>query len=273
LLLAGTAACHGSRPDRWRFARAAASVAQSAGGFGDAGAGLFDQLETMAARVERRGAEPAAAATALARGLFEDFGFVREVDSTDLRFVLLPGVLRHRRGNCVGLGVLYLALAEALGFKAHGVLMPGHFYVQQRGPGAPRNVELLRRGEAMSDAWYRWRFPPPSAAARYYATPLSNEQVLGVVEYDVGNERRRQKHLSEARAAYLRAVRLFPTFAEAHASLGTVQHLLGELRSAASSYRAARALNPHLPGLDANVQLLDAELLQGAEATEAAAEE
>jgi regulator of sirC expression with transglutaminase-like and TPR domain len=221
---------------------------------------LFEELESIGERVRRAETQGADAPTSLVRVLFEELGFVREVTSTDLSYVFLPSVVRERRGSCVGLGTLYLALSEALGFTACGVLMPGHFYVRHEGPGAPRNVELLRQGEAMSDDWYRRRFPPPGDGGSYYGRPLTVEQVLGVIEYNVGNERRRQQRHVEAESAYARAVRLFPTFAEAHASLGTLQHLLGRLPSAAASYRTARELNAHLAGLDANIAMLDAEI-------------
>ncbi len=221
---------------------------------------MLSELERLLEHAQERRARGADPSTLLPELLFSDLGFEREVESTDLSFVLLSSVLRQRRGNCVGLGTLYLALCEGLGLAAWGVLRPGHFYVRQHGSGAPHNVELLRRGEAMSDAWYARRFPVPPGAGSYYAKPLSTDQVLGVIEYDVGNERRRQARYVEAEAAFSRAVSRFPTFAEAHASLGTMQHLLGKLPPAAASYRAARALNWSLPGLADNIALLEAEL-------------
>jgi regulator of sirC expression with transglutaminase-like and TPR domain len=261
LLLAATTACRGSAPERWNLARALLSIACNAGESAATDtAWLLDELEHIAERARRIGLQGTDGPSAIVRVLFEELGFAREVESTDLRFVFLPSVLRERRGSCVGLGTLYLALGEALGFATQGVLLPGHFYVRQQGPGALRNVELLRRGEAMSDGWYRQRFPLPSSPAGYYARPLTAEQVLGVLEYNVGNERRRQQRFVEAEAAYARAVRRFPTFAEAHASLGAMQHLLGKLPSAAASYRTARQLNSDLAGLDANIAMLDAEL-------------
>jgi regulator of sirC expression with transglutaminase-like and TPR domain len=264
LLLAATAACRGSAPERWGLARALASIASAAGEpAGTDEAWLLDELERIGESARRPGPDGADPSRAIVRVLFEELGFAREVESTDLRFVFLPSVLRERRGSCVGLGTLYLALGEALGFDARGVLLPGHFYVRQQSPGAARNVELLRRGEAMGDDWYQRRFPLPSGTGGYYAKPLTREQVLGVIEYNVGNERRRQQRYLEAEAAYARAARRFPTFAEAHASLGAMQHLLGELPGAAASYRIARQLNSDLPGLDANSALLDAELHGG----------
>src|SRR5262249_55046918 len=100
--------------------------------------------------------------------VFGRLGFVREVDDGDLRFVLLPSVLRARRGNCVGLGSLYLALAEALEWPASGAIVPGHFFVRIEERGRWRNVELLRQGEEMPDAWYPVRFPAPGAGAPEY---------------------------------------------------------------------------------------------------------
>ena len=260
LLAAASCGCRGPAR-RWDFARAALRAGQRAGASETERA--LEQLEDIAERaLAAYGGGAVSPASALGTVLFDELGFVREVKSTELAFVLLPGVLRQRRGNCVGLGTLYLALAEALGFVAHGVLLPGHFYVRHRAPGQARNVELLRRGEAMPDSWYRARYPlPPSAAHAAYARPLSASEVLGVVEYDVGNERRRQQRPLEARAAYARAVELCPRFPEAHASLGAMQHLLGEGAAALSSYRTARDLNPSLVGLAQNMALLEAEPL------------
>jgi regulator of sirC expression with transglutaminase-like and TPR domain len=265
LLLTATAACRGSATEPWGAARAMLSIARNAGEAAHTDeAWLQGELEGIRERARRLGLHGEQASASLVRVLFEELGFEREVESTDLRFVFLPSVLRERRGSCVGLGTLYLALGEALGFTAQGVLMPGHFYVRQQSPGAPRNVELLRRGEAMGDDWYARRFPVPVNAAGYYARALTTEQVLGVIEFNVGNERRRQQRYVEAEAAYARAVSRFPSFAEVHASLGAMQHLLGRLPSAAASYRTARQLNSDLSGLDANIAMLDAEL-RGAE--------
>ena len=137
--------------------------------------------------------------------------------------------------------------------------MPGHFYARVHQPNGPRNVELLRAGEAMPNSWYEQRFPIPGGSAREYSRPLTDSEVLGVVHFDVGNERRRQRRLSEARVAFERAARAFPDLSEAHASLGAVQHLLGDLQAASESYRRAQHANSHLPGVAENLALLDAE--------------
>lgn len=199
------------------------------------------------------------AAEVLCELMFGRWGFAREVSETSLRFVLLPSVLERRRGSCVGLGTLFLAIADAVDLPAWGVIRPGHFHARVQESGAARNVELLRAGEAMPEAWYAERFPVPGGTAPQYGRPLARAEVLGVVAYNVGNERRRKRRLTEARAAFTQAVRYFPELAEAHASLGAIEQLLGNLDRAAESYRRARAANPHLPGVEQNLALLNAE--------------
>jgi tetratricopeptide (TPR) repeat protein len=212
-----------------------------------------------AARAALVGAPATTRAAALDRVVFDVGAFAREVEDPDLSFVLLPSVVAARRGSCVGLGTLYLAVAELAGVPARAVLVPGHFYVQVDEGARWRNVELLRRGEEMPASWYDARYPIPRARAATYGRPLTPDEVLAVVAYDVGNQRRRQNRLPEARRFFSRAVGLFPDFAEAHASLGATLHLLGQLDEADAAYRAARRLAPALPGLDRNIDLLETE--------------
>jgi regulator of sirC expression with transglutaminase-like and TPR domain len=215
---------------------------------------------TGKARAARQaGGEPVAISVGrLSRLLFEELGFEREVESTALTFVLLPLVLQNRRGSCVGLGSLYLALARSLGLPLSGVLRPGHFHVRAAEAGTPRNFELLRRGEVMPEDWYRTKYPA-NASASAYGRALTDGEVRGVVAFNVGNERRRQNRLEPSRRAYERALELFPGLAEAHASLGAVLHLLGDLASAERAYANARRIDPELHGLAHNLDLLERE--------------
>ena len=238
------------------------SVAQE---WGEADAAQAERARTELDRIAEQIRNAAARApdkpgrNVLVETLFGPQGFVREVDDHDLGFVLLPKVLENHRGSCVGLGTLVLALAERLGWQARGVIVPGHFFVRFTEHGVPHNLELLRRGEEMSDAWYASRWPIPGASARAYARELTLDEVRGVVEFDIGNERKRQRRLREAEQAYDRARRHFPDFAEAHASAGAVAQLLGAFDRAHSAYRAAQRANPNLPGLDQNLELLESE--------------
>jgi regulator of sirC expression with transglutaminase-like and TPR domain len=263
-LLLGLAACacHGSKAPPLSFARAALKLARDAGqASAEQESSSISELCRIAklAETELQKAPGVASGRVLSRLLFDQLGFAREVTNSELRFVLLPNVLQGRRGNCVGLGTLFLALSQALGWTANGVLMPGHFYVRLQEHGQPRNIELLHRGEAMPTQWYSGRFPVPGGGAREYGRPLTETESLGVIAYDVGSERRRQLRFEDARRAFVHATQLFPEFAEAHASLGATLQVLGKLDEAAASYQIARNMNPHLPGVDRNVAILEDE--------------
>lgn len=159
----------------------------------------------------------------------------------------------------MGLGLLYLSLAELLSLPMECILRPGHLYVRVPGPRGHANVELLRKGEAMPDDWYEARFPVAGGSAPAYGRPLSNDELLGVIAYNLGNDRQTHGRLSEARSAFERATRAFPDLAEAHASLGRTLHLLGALDAADAAYARARRVSPALPGLDGNIALLQSE--------------
>jgi regulator of sirC expression with transglutaminase-like and TPR domain len=231
------------------------------GGGAAAEAEAARKLEALAARVRAalagRGDTPPV--DVLNRVVFDDLAFAREVEDTDLAYVLLPSVVDRRRGSCVGLGTLYLALAELSGVPVRGVVVPGHFFVRARQAERWRNVELLRRGEEETQEWYATRWPLPPTTVPVYDRPLTDDEVVGVVLYDAGKELGRRGRLAESRRVLARAVALFPSLPEAQASLGAALQLSGALEPALAAYRAASRVAPELPGLDRNLQLLQDE--------------
>jgi tetratricopeptide (TPR) repeat protein len=139
------------------------------------------------------------------------------------------------------------------------VMVPGHMFVRVTDREGASNVELLRRGELMPEGWYRQKYAVPAGVGEYLR-PLSAAEVLALFDYNRGNDLRIRGRLAEAAVAYGQAAAAFPGFAEAHASLGLVRHLLGALPEALRAYQAAKAVNPTLPGLDHNIAALDREL-------------
>lgn len=250
--------CRRAEPTATAFEQGLLAMAAE-GGFGgaDSQRDAVTEIERLARRVRDAAGGGPLDSEVLRRTLFRDLGFVRVVEGLTARHMLLPPVLQDRRGSCVGLGCLFLALADRLGLTAAGVLVPGHFFVQVRDRSGVRNVELLRAGEAMPESWYRSKYAAPTPACAAYLRPLTPGEVLAVVRFNLGNHHREGGALDHARSAYRRAAQDFPGFPEAHASLGLTLHLQGHLTEARQAYQTARQLCPNLPGLDRNLAALD----------------
>ena len=236
------------------------AMAAELGADKDSTAHAWTRLQDIAQRVEKRHRHShAEVADDINAVVFGELGFEREIASTAARFFSLASVINDRHGTCLGLGALYLAIGERMGVPLDGMLLPGHFFVRTRGPGA-HNVELLRRGEAMPDAWYHKKYGPWPAQGSPYARPVSVSELAGIHWFNRGNEARAAGDLPAAERAYLRATNDFPDFAAAHASLGTVRQLRGDLAQADAAYREAARLYPELPGLEGNRLLLKQQL-------------
>jgi regulator of sirC expression with transglutaminase-like and TPR domain len=188
---------------------------------------------------------------ALNRLVFEELGFQREVQDDSIELMLLPYVVKNKRGSCLGLAALYLVIAERLDLEVRGILVPRHFFLRYR----QRNIELLRQGEAMPDEWYRktWRVPEKAAA---YLRPLAEKELLAVFWFNMGNAYRVRGDHHRAKKIYQRVIGSFPEFAEAYANLGLLFQLQKDYPSAKRAYLRAQARQPDLPGLAENIQAL-----------------
>ena len=215
----------------------------------------FTNLQDIAAQVEQRRRHTRAdVADDINAVVFGELGFQREIESTASRFFQLSSVLGDRRGSCLGLGALYLAIGERIGIPLDGILLPGHFFVRTR-----HNVELLRRGEAMPDEWYRKKYGPWPETGSAYFRPVTVAELGAIHWYNRGNELRAAGDLGTAEQAFARAAQEFPGFAEAHASLGAAEQQRGAFAEAEASYRAASRAWPDLPGLAHNLEILRAQ--------------
>jgi tetratricopeptide (TPR) repeat protein len=62
-------------------------------------------------------------------------------------YTFLPSVLDSRRGVCLGVSILYLALGQRLGLHLEAITPPGHIYVRYKDQnGEITNIETTARG-------------------------------------------------------------------------------------------------------------------------------
>lgn len=169
--------------------------------------------------------------------------------------MLLPIVLGNRKGNCLGLASLYLMLAQALNLPIRGILVPGHLFLRYQEGNLSRNIELLAQGIERSDQFYREHFGAPSTVESYLR-PLTEDEFVALLHYNLANEFRDNGHYEQARTKYVEVVQAFGQFAQAHANLGLTYHLQGNHIMALQAYKRALYLDHQLPGLAKNVAVL-----------------
>jgi regulator of sirC expression with transglutaminase-like and TPR domain len=187
--------------------------------------------------------------------IFGSEGYRRVIDRKQIEAMLLPRVLADRRGSCLGLGGLYLALGETAGLTLAGVLVPGHFFVRQLDGHRTRDIELLKRGRQMPPSWYRRKYRVPESSNLYLRT-LTPEESLEVLRFNLATPLRERGELASAAGHYRQVVARLPAFAEAQANLGLTYQLMGQRKRAEAAYEAAREANPRIEGLDENLRRL-----------------
>lgn len=82
--------------------------------------------------------------------IFIEMGFRFPPHSTYAKdvdlYTFLPSVLDSRRGVCLGVSILYIAIAQRLDLPLEIVTPPGHIYVRWRGDNEEINIETTARG-------------------------------------------------------------------------------------------------------------------------------
>lgn len=86
---------------------------------------------------------------------------------------LLNKVLDNKIGNCFGLSLLYLVIAERLELPIYGVLSPRHFFVRYDDTKYKRNIEPTYNGVEFSEEHYL----APYIDEKKYYTKLVKEDV------------------------------------------------------------------------------------------------
>lgn len=95
---------------------------------------------------------------AINRFIFEEMQFrfpphslsVQDID----QYTILPSVLDNREGVCLGVSILYLALAQRLDLSLEIITPPGHIYVRYRDSDKQINIETTARGIHIPDEQY-----------------------------------------------------------------------------------------------------------------------
>jgi regulator of sirC expression with transglutaminase-like and TPR domain len=192
--------------------------------------------------------------SAFRRVLLVEERFTYDKSSADPGNYLLESVLARRKGNCLGLSLLYLALADRLGIPFRGVYVPSHCFVRYEGNGVRVNVEFAEGGASWGDDRYRreFRIPP----ARPYLHSLAPTEMLGVFLKTLGAGYSRKGREEDALRLYDEAERLYPGLPDVYYNAGVSLQKLGRPDEAAGKYRRALDLDPEMAAARDNLSIL-----------------
>jgi regulator of sirC expression with transglutaminase-like and TPR domain len=172
--------------------------------------------------------------------VFDSLGIAPLLGDSDLASSLPSQVIANKRGACVGLALLYLALGKTLDLPLRPVFLPGHVFVRYRSGAYVRNIETLRRGIARSDAFYDSAF---ALAHRpwYRLSDGEPRQALGALVFNLANTHRARGDLKNALEEFRLAEEAIPGLPEALGSQGAVYLMLGDRLKAKEKLQASLA--------------------------------
>jgi len=215
------------------------------------------EIERLAERLRPeviRAAGEAQVVDAFRRVLLDEEGFVYDKSPSDPGNYLLETVLARKKGNCLGLSILYLSLADRLGLPFRGVYVPSHCFVRYEGKTIRRNVEFAEGGASWEDARYRREFRIPPGGP--YLHSLAPGEMLGVFLKTLGAGYSRKGREEDALGLYDEAGGVYPGLPDVHYNAGVSLQRLGRLDEAAGKYRRALDLDPMMAAARDNLSIL-----------------
>ncbi len=162
-------------------------------------------------------------------------------------------VWKRGRGGCIGVGLIFLLIAERKGMPIYGVLLPGHFFVRYDDGTNKINIEPNRRGYNHDDEYYRMRYSVGVDDSFYSLRNLTKREVAAVLAYNLGTINLAQGKNWEAAKLSRDAAYNFVGFAEAYGNLAIANIALGKDKEALAAFRMAEKERPHLKNLSYNI--------------------
>ena len=177
--------------------------------------------------------------------LFRDLGFVALEKVSDPNDLFLHRVLDRKRGYCLSLSILYLALGERLGLALYGVVVPGHFFVRYDDGNIRFNIETTSNGGNAPDEHYLKKFKVPDQYHDgIYMKNLNKIQTIGCLFNNLGNSYSAINDIETAISTLEKAVQINPSLAESRMNLGNLYLQKGWTNDAVNQYQIALRINP-----------------------------
>lgn len=188
--------------------------------------------------------DPRRVVSTLNRFLFVEEGFRYDPVAGDPENYFLDRVLERRRGNCLGMTMLYLALAEKLALPLRAAYVPSHCFPRYEDGTIRINIECADGGSERSDATYARDFR--ISGGRPYLRSLGKKEMIGVYLKSLGAAYSRRGLDEQALWLYGAASEFYPGLPDVYFNAGVSHHKAGRIDEAIAEYRRALALDPDL---------------------------
>lgn len=159
--------------------------------------------------------------------------------------LLLTRVLDEKKGYCLSLSLLYLALAERLDLPFRGVMVPGHFFVRYRDGGQGVNIETTSAGDHYDDSYYQ-RFYLKNFNDGVSLKDLTKKEVIAVYLSNLANAYKLQGHHVKAQEMFKLVMKVIPERASLYVNLGNAYERDKKIFKAIVQYQLALERNPYI---------------------------
>ncbi|MCF6157155.1 MAG: tetratricopeptide repeat protein [wastewater metagenome] len=179
--------------------------------------------------------------------LFEKLQF-KYVQTGNLEYISLNRVLDTKTGNCEGLSILYLCIAEGLHLPLYGVSVPEHIFVRYDDGDFRRNIETGYEGMATPDSYYinipGKRISYVSIKNGSYLKNLTMDEVIANIYLNRSIIQKERGNIEDALRDVNHAIELRENEAVAYCNRGVIYEKVGEIEKAIGDYNKSIALNP-----------------------------
>lgn len=187
--------------------------------------------------------------------IFTTWGIEFDPDRNNARSLFPYSVLEDRKGSCVGMSLLYLLIAEKCDWPIFAVLAPSHMFVRFDNGSTRRNIETLRKGEAMNREWYSEKYSIRDTSI-YPLTNLSRKDVTAVLHFNVGTLYYGRKEYDFAVTHLNKALNLRGDFPDAQGNLALAYEALEQPEKALKILKDLAESYPDFKNIRQNIASL-----------------
>ncbi len=180
------------------------------------------------------------------------------MDSADVMrpsYHFLNFVIDNRKGVCMSLSLVYLAIAERLNLPFYGVVAPAHFFVRYDDLVNSINIETTAFGRQYDNQHYREEYPNLDIAETLYYKNLTKRETMGCYLNNIATVYQQEKLYDDAIEILKYAIRMNPRFTEPYINLGNVFSLQGKFDLAIQAYKEGLSYNERSSNILRNIGL------------------